>query len=108
MRAGGGGGGGGAKTRGGGGGGGGAAKTSGLIGVWQLARRVPIARTNAIAHTRARDSGNRIRGSAGVAFRGAPPEKNAKPLICGCSSFAALGSYARFPRYQARRIEQRP
>jgi len=80
--------------RGAGGGGGGAARTAGLIMVWQPARTVPIARTNAIAHTRARDSGIRILGSAGVAFRGAPPEKNAKTLIRGCASFAALGSSA--------------
>src|SRR5882724_7507691 len=105
MRAGGGGGGGGARIRGAGGGGGGAARTAGLIMVWQLATTVPIARTAAIAHTRARDSGIRILGSAGVAARGAPPEKNAKTLIRGCSFFAALGSSARSPRCGTCRIE---
>jgi hypothetical protein len=62
--------------------------------VWQLARRVPIARTIAIAHTRGRDSTIRILGSAGVAARGAPPEKNAKTFIRGCSFLAALDSSA--------------
>ena len=88
-----------------GGGGGGAANMAGLTIIWHPARVVPIARTAAIAHTRARDSGNRILGSAGVAARGAPPEKNAKTLIRGCSFFAALGSSARSPRCGTRRIE---
>jgi hypothetical protein len=77
-----------------GGGGGGAANMAGLIIIWQPARAVPIATTSAIAHTRLRDSVTQILGSAGVAARGAPPEKNAKTLIRGCSFSAALGSSA--------------
>ena len=79
---------------GGGAGGGGAAIIGGFV--TQPASPTPIARTSAIAHTRARDSRMRNSGSTGAAGRGAPPEKHPKTFIRGSSLPAAFGSAVRF------------
>ena len=86
------------------GGGGGAGAAGGMVS--QAPRPSPIARAAAIAHTLRRDSRLSIFDSAGTAGRDAPPEKNAKTLILGCSLVAAVSS-ASYARCPARGIRHR-